>query len=90
MKFFIFYFVCSIINLFVLPILDIVAKSQNESESEIKITLTDILIWILFVILGPVGSGAFLIILVFAFIDYVKYHGSKIVWRFNKPKWLKK
>ena len=88
MKFFIFYFVCSIINLFVLPILDIVAKSQNESE--IKITLTDVLIWILFVILGPVGLGAFLIVLVFAFIDYVKYHSSKIVWRFNKPKWLKK
>ncbi len=88
MKFFIFYLVGSIINLFALPLLDIIAKSHREDE--IKITLTDILTWILFVILGPAGTVAFLIVLTFAFIDYVKYHSSKIVWKFNKPKWLKK
>lgn len=88
MKFLVFYLVCCLINFFTLPALDIFAKSRKEGE--IKVTLADILTWLLLVALGPAGIVAFLIVLTFAFIDYVKYHSSKIVWNFNAPKWLRK
>lgn len=88
MKFIVIYLICCLVNFFTLPALDIFAKSRKDKE--IKVTLTDILTWLLLVALGPAGIAAFLIVLTFAFIDYVKYHSSKVVWKFNTPKWLKK